>query len=394
VPSRRASPSCRSGSARRRAARGGGLGGRGPLDAATQERIGEALTELTAVAEEADALAGAVSPPIPSEDGEAVQAVLPLRTDLGDALPEVVAELRAVDDVEGTTAYVTGPAAVFADFADGLRRIDGLLLLAAFGVVLLILLVVYRSPLLPFLVMRRRGWPYRRPGGLLPAAREGIITVNGQSQGIAIDPRRRRGHRLRPAPVPATGGAATQRPPLTPCASRCAARSSRSSPPAPPSSWRPVPALLRPGLQPRPRPDLGGQRRARRDRLADLPAGRPRPARPGRLLAVPPRYGSEPKQAAAGSAPPTRRPPPRPGARAQRRGLLAVAVFAPTFEADGLPLSEAVRGQPEGARGRRRWPATSTPAAAAPRSSSRRPTPGRTSRGRGPRCPASPRWRR
>ena len=100
--------------------------------------------------------------------------------------PASSAQLRAADGVAGTTAYVTGPAGLFADFAGGFSGIDGVLLLAAFGVVLLILLVVYRSPMLPFLV-HRHGRPraHRRNGGRLPAGQGGLIAVNGQSQGIS-----------------------------------------------------------------------------------------------------------------------------------------------------------------------------------------------------------------
>ncbi|TYP83784.1 MMPL family transporter [Blastococcus xanthinilyticus] len=150
--------------------------------AEAQDRVDEAA----ALAEEAGALAGEPSPPIPADDGEAVQAVLPFDPDLGEALPEVISELRTIPGIDGTTAYVTGPGAIFADFAAGFSGIDGLLLVAAFGVVLLILLVVYRSPLLPLLVIGTAGLAL--VVSLAVAyflAERGWIAVNGQSQGIA-----------------------------------------------------------------------------------------------------------------------------------------------------------------------------------------------------------------
>src|SRR5687767_15019553 len=49
----------------------------GPIDRATLAEIAEKLQDATGVAEDAGALAGQASPPIPSEDGEAVQAFLP-----------------------------------------------------------------------------------------------------------------------------------------------------------------------------------------------------------------------------------------------------------------------------------------------------------------------------
>ncbi|MGY1709677.1 MMPL family transporter [Geodermatophilus sp. SYSU D00758] len=160
--------------------------GNEPLDPATLEQIGTRAQEAAAVAEEAGALAGQVSPPIPSADGEAVQVVLPLTPELGDEIVPVVEDLRATIPVEGTDTYVTGPGGIFADFANGFAGIDGLLLLAAFGVVLLILLVVYRSPILPFLVIGTAGLALTAANAVAYLLADAdVITVNGQSQGIA-----------------------------------------------------------------------------------------------------------------------------------------------------------------------------------------------------------------
>ncbi|MGY1813875.1 MMPL family transporter [Blastococcus sp. SYSU D00820] len=156
------------------------------LDQATVTEIGTRVDDAVAAADEAGALNGDASPAITSEDGAAVQAVLPFSPDLGDALQDVVDELRALPEVEGTQAYVTGPGGLFADFANGFSGIDGLLLLAAFGVVLVILLVVYRSPLLPLVVIGTAGLAL--VAALAVAyllAGRGWIEVNGQSQGIA-----------------------------------------------------------------------------------------------------------------------------------------------------------------------------------------------------------------
>src|SRR4051794_12588610 len=158
----------------------------GPLDEAAQAQIAQRLADAVRIAGDAGATTGQASPPIPSQDGEAVEAVLPLRPDLGDALGDLVADLRALPGVPGTTAYVTGPGGLFADFADGFSGIDGLLLLAAFGVVLLILVVVYRSPILPLLVIGTAGLALSASVAVAYLlAEQGWITVNGQSQGIA-----------------------------------------------------------------------------------------------------------------------------------------------------------------------------------------------------------------
>jgi RND superfamily putative drug exporter len=158
----------------------------GQLDPAAPAEAQERVDEAVGIAEDAGALKGKASPAIPSEDGEAVQAVLPFDPDLGDPLVDLVAELRDLPTIDGTTAYVTGPGGLFADFAAGFAGIDGLLLLAAFGVVLLILLVVYRSPLLPLLVIGTAAMALTVSLAVAYfLAKQGWIDVNGQSQGIA-----------------------------------------------------------------------------------------------------------------------------------------------------------------------------------------------------------------
>ncbi|MGY1688987.1 MMPL family transporter [Geodermatophilus sp. SYSU D01105] len=158
----------------------------GSLGEAALTDAADRVEQAVALAGEAGALAGEASPPIPSEDGAAVQAVLPFDPDLGETLGEVIGQLRDLPAIDGTTAFVTGPGAVFSDFAEGFSGIDGLLLVAAFGVVLLILLVVYRSPLLPLLVIGTAGMALvvSLAVAYLLADR-GWIAVNGQSQGIA-----------------------------------------------------------------------------------------------------------------------------------------------------------------------------------------------------------------
>src|SRR5215213_5948464 len=158
----------------------------GGIDDATSAAIGEKIQAATQVATDAGALAGDASPPIPSADGQAVQAFLPLSPDLGDDLLPLVEDLRATIPVDGTTSYVTGPAGIFADFSAVFEGIDGLLLAAAFGIVLLILLIVYRSPLLPLLVIGTAGLALTASNAVAYLlADSGAITVNGQSQGIA-----------------------------------------------------------------------------------------------------------------------------------------------------------------------------------------------------------------
>src|SRR3954452_12328334 len=59
----------------------------GPVDgAAAQAQIAQRLAAGVRIAESAGPPAGEASPPIPSADGKAVEAVIPVRPDLGEAL--------------------------------------------------------------------------------------------------------------------------------------------------------------------------------------------------------------------------------------------------------------------------------------------------------------------
>lgn len=148
------------------------------------------LERLTDFASEAGDEVGAVldsaSPPVTSEDGEAAQIFVPLdaAADTADAVAELDAALqKAVPD--GVEAHVTGPAGFSADLVAAFGGIDGLLLAVALAAVLLILIIVYRSPLLPVLVL------LTSMSALCAAifvnwhlADAGVVQINGQVQGI------------------------------------------------------------------------------------------------------------------------------------------------------------------------------------------------------------------
>jgi RND superfamily putative drug exporter len=133
-----------------------------------------------------DDVAGDISPPIPSDDGEAVQLFVPI--DASGEVGDTVAEIRAMaaDDLpDDLTAWVTGPAGFTADLVEGFLGIDGLLLGVALGAVFLILVIVYRSPLLPVLVLATS--MFALCAALLTVwwlAYAGIVVLNGQVQGI------------------------------------------------------------------------------------------------------------------------------------------------------------------------------------------------------------------
>ncbi|MFE2884722.1 MMPL family transporter [Streptomyces sp. NPDC059272] len=129
---------------------------------------------------------GRPSPALLSEDGQAMQSVVQLRSDLGENLPDVLGTVReAVRGVPTVTAQIAGPAASQADLADAFGGIDGLLLAVALGAVLVILLLVYRSVLLPFLIILGAVFALGVACAVVYAlADRGIVRVDGQIQGI------------------------------------------------------------------------------------------------------------------------------------------------------------------------------------------------------------------
>ncbi|MFI6095950.1 MMPL family transporter [Lentzea sp. NPDC051213] len=126
------------------------------------------------------------SPVIPApNDDQAAQLVVLL-----DPAKEVRDSVLALRDgtrgaPPGLTVLVTGPAAQIADLVEAFGGIDGLLLLVAGAVVALILLVVYRSPLLPIVVLMSAVFGLGLASFVVYLlAKNDVLALNGQSQGI------------------------------------------------------------------------------------------------------------------------------------------------------------------------------------------------------------------
>lgn len=131
-----------------------------------------------------------IAGPIPSQDGQAVTLIANVVIQ-DDTEPgaEIEAVRTALEDSAtralGAEVYVTGPAGFLADFTEAFGEIDGLLLLVALAVVLIILLIVYRSPILPFVVLLTSLFALAAASLVIYLlADNGVITLNGQAQGI------------------------------------------------------------------------------------------------------------------------------------------------------------------------------------------------------------------
>ncbi|MBB6420560.1 MMPL family transporter [Streptomyces sp. AK010] len=151
----------------------------------TEDRQAEATRAVAALAGK-PGVVGRPSPALLSDDREALQAVVQLEPDLGDELPTVLDAVReAAGAVPDTTARIAGPAASQADLSDAFAGIDGLLLGVALGAVLLILLLVYRSVLLPFLIILGSVFALGLACAVVYAlADRDVVRVDGQVQGI------------------------------------------------------------------------------------------------------------------------------------------------------------------------------------------------------------------
>ncbi|GAA1403640.1 MMPL family transporter [Oerskovia paurometabola] len=156
------------------------LPGAGPDDPQT---VGDALTAPPVV--------------VPSQDGEAAMIVASLDASQSSDLmaddervnnavvAEIRAELETVLADSGLQAWVTGPAGFVADLVNAFGGIDTVLLLVALGAVLIILAIVYRSPILPFMVILTAVFALCLAGLVVYLlADAGTLTLNGQAQGI------------------------------------------------------------------------------------------------------------------------------------------------------------------------------------------------------------------
>ena len=154
----------------------------GPLDEA----------QLAAISGSVAALAGTpgvgvgISPAIPSQDGEAVQAFVPIEADSEVAeVVSVIGDALRDSAPTGVSVHVTGPAGFTAELVAAFAGIDGILLLVALLAVLVILVLVYRSVLLPVAVLATS--LFALCVALLSVwwlAKAGILLLSGQTQGI------------------------------------------------------------------------------------------------------------------------------------------------------------------------------------------------------------------
>jgi RND superfamily putative drug exporter len=165
-------------------------------DLAAMEADGKEIAELdgvtdqgvlTPAAAEAAAEQGAPVPTLTSEDGEVAYLyfVLNFGTDGWNAIPEAAEEIRDIADIDGGEVHLAGYGGQAADSAAAFEGIDTDLIFATLGVVIVILLFTYRSPVLWLLPIICAVVANTIATGLVYLlAKYAGLTVNGQSQAI------------------------------------------------------------------------------------------------------------------------------------------------------------------------------------------------------------------
>ncbi|MBT2212901.1 MMPL family transporter [Actinomadura sp. NEAU-AAG7] len=122
--------------------------------------------------------------PFPSKDGKALQTLVPLTDeDLTGAVDG--ARDIAKRGPPGLEAHVTGPGGSGADMFEVFKSLDGFLLMAAGIVVIVLLLIIYRSPMLWFVPVLSAVFALGLAQSVVYLlAKNAGLTVNGQSAGV------------------------------------------------------------------------------------------------------------------------------------------------------------------------------------------------------------------
>ena len=161
--------------------------------------------------------AGKVIGPIPSRDHKAAEVLIEAHLGFSSGITSFVNHVHGIGSSgdPGLHVYVTGPAASAADSVKIFKGIDSTLLYATLGVVIVLLLLTYRSPILWLLPIMSAGVSLIAAEAVIYelVVHEGLV-VNGQTAGILVVLVLGAFNRLRAAPDrPVPRGAAQARGP-------------------------------------------------------------------------------------------------------------------------------------------------------------------------------------
>src|SRR3954462_578643 len=124
----------------------------------------------------------AVPPGLVSRDGSVAFTAIPLTSQDSDDRTDTIKEIRKItgEGVNGgLETHVTGPAALQSDLTTTLQSTDASLLLATAGLVLLLLLAIYRAPLMALLPLIVVGISY--------TIAQGVVHIGAKAFDTTID---------------------------------------------------------------------------------------------------------------------------------------------------------------------------------------------------------------
>ena len=151
------------------------------LSQASIKQISDASSKIRTL----EGSTGTVSPPIVSEDKKAAFVVANMKSDAEYKTYVTMIKQKLSESSLSSSYAITGPVGFLSDLGKAFSGIDGLLLIVALAVVFVILIIVYRSPLLPIVVLVTS--LFALCAAILIVfylAKADILTLNGQVQGI------------------------------------------------------------------------------------------------------------------------------------------------------------------------------------------------------------------
>jgi RND superfamily putative drug exporter len=157
----------------------------------TSQDRAKAELDATKFEQVGDVVKGETQGPFFAKDGKAVETIVPVN--LGskgwNGAEDAATTLRniATANADGLSTYISGPLGSAADSANSFKGVDGTLLYATLAVVIILLLITYRSPILWLLPVMSAGIALATSEGLVYLLAEHAgLTVNAQSAGILL----------------------------------------------------------------------------------------------------------------------------------------------------------------------------------------------------------------
>src|SRR4051794_27533558 len=147
----------------------------------------QAITDQIPQIQAMDGVTGEVTGPVTSKDGEVAQTLVTYNFGKNgwNDLPDTADALKKIIEIPGVEVRIAGQGGQAVDSANAFAGLDGTLLFATLGVVILILLFTYRSPLLWILPIFSSVVALMTSEAVIYfLAKDAGLTVNGQSQGI------------------------------------------------------------------------------------------------------------------------------------------------------------------------------------------------------------------